>query len=145
MLLVHNGSAIRAGVLDAAIHTGATPTVIPAPAIRRYGDGRAGKLVVVKVVIEKVEHGFGLGYDFRYARHCYLIRSHLRLHRYTMIDSIAYYEGLLGGYICLANHPLLHSSFHYGRRKPHHMKSMPDYRDLQLSMHFLREQHSKNG
>ena len=35
-----------------------------------YGDGRAGKLVIIEVMVEKVEHGLGLGYDFRYAQHC---------------------------------------------------------------------------
>ena len=48
----------------------AAPAISSAPAVRRYGDGRAGKLVVVEVMVEKVEHGLGLGYDFRYAQHC---------------------------------------------------------------------------
>ena len=48
----------------------AAPAVGSAPAVRRYGDGRAGKLVVIEVMVEKVEHGLGLGYDFRYAQHC---------------------------------------------------------------------------
>ena len=48
----------------------AAPAVGSAPAVRRYGDGRAGKLVIVEVMVEKVEHGLGLGYDFRYAQHC---------------------------------------------------------------------------
>lgn len=48
----------------------AAPAVGSAPAIRRYGDGRAGKLAVVEMMVKKVEHGLGLGYDFRYAQHC---------------------------------------------------------------------------
>lgn len=48
----------------------AAPAVGSAPAVRRYGDGRAGKLVIIEVMVEKVEHGLGLGYDFRYAQHC---------------------------------------------------------------------------
>ena len=48
----------------------AAPAVGSAPAVRRYGDGRTGKLAVVEVMVEKVEHGLGLGYDFRYAQHC---------------------------------------------------------------------------
>ena len=58
---------LAAGLPD-FIH--AAPTVGSAPAVRRYGDGRAGKLAVVEVMVEKVEHGLGLGYDFRYAQHC---------------------------------------------------------------------------
>ena len=58
---------LTAGLPD-FIHT--VPTVGSAPAVRRYGDGRAGKLAVVEVMIAKVEHGLGLGYDFRYAQHC---------------------------------------------------------------------------
>ena len=48
----------------------AAPAIGTAPAVRRYGDGRAGKLAVVEMMVEKVEHGLGLGYDFRYAQHC---------------------------------------------------------------------------
>ena len=48
----------------------AAPAVGSAPAVRRYGNGRAGKFAVVEVMVEKVEHGLGLGYDFRYAQHC---------------------------------------------------------------------------
>lgn len=48
----------------------AAPAVGSAPAIRRYGDGRAGKLAVVEMMVKKVEHGLGIGYDFRYAQHC---------------------------------------------------------------------------
>ena len=48
----------------------AAPAVGPTPAVRRYGDGWAGKLVIIEVMVEKVEHGLGLGYDFRYAQHC---------------------------------------------------------------------------
>lgn len=48
----------------------AAPAVGSAPAVRRYGDGRAGKRVIIEVMVEKVEHGLGLGYDFRYAQHC---------------------------------------------------------------------------
>ena len=47
----------------------ATSSIGPTPTARQYGDGRAGKLVVVKVMVEKVEHDFGLGYDFKYAQH----------------------------------------------------------------------------
>ena len=48
----------------------AAPAIGTAPAVRRYGDGRACKLAVVEVMVEKVEHGLGLDYDFRYAQHC---------------------------------------------------------------------------
>ena len=58
---------LAAGLPD-FIH--AAPAVGSAPAVRRYGDGRAGKLVIIEVMVEKVEHGLGLGYDFRYAQHC---------------------------------------------------------------------------
>ena len=58
---------LAAGLPD-FIH--AAPAVGSAPAVRRYGDGRTGKLAVVEVMVEKVEHGLGLGYDFRYAQHC---------------------------------------------------------------------------
>ena len=56
-----------AGLLDFIY---AAPALGSAPAVRRYGDGRAGKLVIIEVMVEKVEHGLGLGYDFRYAQHC---------------------------------------------------------------------------
>ena len=58
---------LAAGLPD-FIHT--APAIGSAPAIRRYGDGRASKFAVVEVMVEKVEHGLGLGYDFRYAQHC---------------------------------------------------------------------------
>ena len=29
-----------------------------------------GRLTAIEVMVEKVEHGLGLGYDFRYAQHC---------------------------------------------------------------------------
>ena len=58
---------LAAGLPD-FIH--AAPAVGSAPAVRRYGDGRTGKLVIIEVMVEKVEHGLGLGYDFRYAQHC---------------------------------------------------------------------------
>ena len=47
----------------------AAPAVGPTPAVRRYGDGRTGKLAVVEVMVEKVEHGLGLGYDFGNTQH----------------------------------------------------------------------------
>ena len=58
---------LAAGLPD-FIH--AAPAVGPTPAVRRYGDGRACKLAVIEMMVEKVEHGLGLGYDFRYAQHC---------------------------------------------------------------------------
>ena len=58
---------LAAGLPD-FIHT--APAVGSAPAVWRYSDGRAGKLVIIEVMVEKVEHGLGLGYDFRYAQHC---------------------------------------------------------------------------
>lgn len=58
---------LAAGLPD-FIH--AAPAVGSAPAIRRYGDGRAGKLAAIEMMVENVEHSLGLGYDFRYAQHC---------------------------------------------------------------------------
>ena len=55
-----------AGLLDFIY---AAPAIGSAPAVRRYGDGRACKLVIIEVMVEKVEHGLGFGYDFRYAHH----------------------------------------------------------------------------
>ena len=57
---------LAAGLPD-FIH--AAPAVGSAPAIRRYGNGRAGKLAVVEVMVEKVEHGLGLGYDLGNTQH----------------------------------------------------------------------------
>ena len=45
------------------------PAIGSAPAIRRYGDGRAGQLAIVEVGVEEVEHGLGLGYDLRNTQH----------------------------------------------------------------------------
>lgn len=58
---------LAAGLPD-FIH--AAPAVGSAPAVRRYGDGRTGKLAVVEVMVEKVEHGLGLGYDLGNTQHC---------------------------------------------------------------------------
>lgn len=41
----------------------AAPAVSAAPVVGRYRDGRADQLVLVEMLIEQVEHGFGLGYD----------------------------------------------------------------------------------
>ena len=57
---------LAAGLPD-FIH--AAPAVGSAPAIRRYGNGRAGKLVIIEVMVEKVEHGLGLGYDLGNTQH----------------------------------------------------------------------------
>ena len=57
---------LAAGLPD-FIH--AAPAVGSAPAVRRYGDGRTGKLAVVEVMVEKVEHGLGLGYDLGNTQH----------------------------------------------------------------------------
>lgn len=51
----------------------AAPAVGSAPAVRRYGDGRAGKLVIIEVMVEKVEHGLGLGYDFGNTQHWWFL------------------------------------------------------------------------
>ena len=49
------------------IHT--APSIGTTPAIGRYGNGRADQLVIVEVLVEKVEHGFGLGYDLGNVNH----------------------------------------------------------------------------
>ena len=48
------------------------PAIGSAPAVRRYGDGRAGQLARVEVVVEEVEHGLGLGYDLGNIQHALL-------------------------------------------------------------------------
>lgn len=57
---------LAAGLPD-FIH--AAPAVGSAPAVRRYGDGRACKLAVVEMMVKKVEHGLGLGYDLGNTQH----------------------------------------------------------------------------
>ena len=47
----------------------AAPAVCATPVIGRYRDGRADQLVLVEVIIEQVEHGFGLGYDLGNVNH----------------------------------------------------------------------------
>ena len=47
----------------------ATPAVCAASVVGRYRDGRADQLILVEMLIEQVEHGFGLGYDFRNVDH----------------------------------------------------------------------------
>ena len=37
-----------------------------APAVRGYGDGRAGKRAMVEMCVEQVKHFLGFLYDFRY-------------------------------------------------------------------------------
>jgi hypothetical protein len=42
------------------------PAVSAAPSVRGYGDGRAGKLAMIEMLVEQVEHFLGFLYDFRY-------------------------------------------------------------------------------
>ena len=48
---------------------GMVPAKGPVPAVGRYRDGRADQLVVVEMVVAKVEHGLGLGYDLGNTQH----------------------------------------------------------------------------
>ena len=57
----------------------AAPTVCAAPVVGGYRDGRADQLVLVEMLVEQVEHGFGLGYDFGNVNHVWcLLESYLR-------------------------------------------------------------------
>lgn len=47
----------------------AAPAVCAAPVVGRYRDGRADQLILVEMLIEQVEHGFGLGYDLGNVNH----------------------------------------------------------------------------
>ena len=40
--------------------------VCATPAVRGYGDGRAGKFLIVKMFVEQVEHFLSFLYDFGY-------------------------------------------------------------------------------
>ena len=42
------------------------PAIRPAPSVRRYSDGWAVQLALVKMLVEQVEHFLGFSYDFRY-------------------------------------------------------------------------------
>lgn len=55
-----------------------TPAVCAASVVGRYRDGRADQLVLVEMLIEQVEHGFGLGYDLGNGNHGWcLLESYL--------------------------------------------------------------------
>lgn len=45
------------------------PAVCAASVVGRYSDGRADQLILVEMLIEQVEHGFGLGYDLGNVNH----------------------------------------------------------------------------
>ena len=47
----------------------AAPAVCTASIVGRYRDGRADQLILVEMLIEQVEHGFGLGYDLGNVNH----------------------------------------------------------------------------
>ena len=52
------------------------PAIRPAPSVRRYSDGRAVQLSLVKMLVEYVEHFLGFSYDFRYLQHgCGLLKD----------------------------------------------------------------------
>ena len=52
------------------------PAISPAPSVRRYSDGRAAQLALVKMLVEQVEHFLGFSYDFRYLQHgCVLLKD----------------------------------------------------------------------
>lgn len=54
------------------------PAIGSAPTIRRYGDGRAGQLARIEMVVEEVEHGLGLGYDLGNIQHLgFLLESYV--------------------------------------------------------------------
>ena len=56
----------------------AAPAVCAAPVIGRYSDGRADQLALVEMLIEQVEHGFGLGYDLGNIQHLgFLLESYV--------------------------------------------------------------------
>lgn len=56
----------------------AAPAVCAASVVGRYRDGRADQLVLVEMLIEQVEHGFGLGYDLGNVNHGWcLLESYL--------------------------------------------------------------------
>ena len=56
----------------------AAPAIRAASAVRRYRDGRANHFSVVEMGIEKVEHGFGFGYDLGNGNHSwYLLESYV--------------------------------------------------------------------
>ena len=55
-----------------------TPAIGSAPAVRRYGDGRAGQLAIIEVGVEQVEHGLSLGYDLGNVQHLgFLLESYV--------------------------------------------------------------------
>jgi len=49
------------------------PAIRPAPSVRRYSDGRAVHLALVKMLVEQVEHFLGFSYDFRYLQHGFVL------------------------------------------------------------------------
>ena len=52
------------------------PAISPAPSVRRYSDGRAAQLALVKMLVEQVEYILGSSYDFRYLQYdCVLLKD----------------------------------------------------------------------
>lgn len=52
------------------------PAIRPAPSVRRYSDGWAVQLALVKMLVEQVEHFLSFLYDFRYLQHdCVLLKD----------------------------------------------------------------------
>ena len=49
------------------------PAIRPAPSVRRYSDGWAVQLALVKMLVEQVEHFLGFSYDFRYLQHGFVL------------------------------------------------------------------------
>ena len=49
------------------------PAIGSASAIRRYRDGRTGHLARIEMVVKKVKHGLGFGYDLGNAQHCWFL------------------------------------------------------------------------
>ena len=45
------------------------PTVSPTPSVRGYGDRRVSQFIVIKMLVEQVDHFLGFLYYFRYLQH----------------------------------------------------------------------------
>ena len=61
------------------------PAISPAPSVRRYSDGRAAQLALVKMLVEQVEHFLGF---FTISDICSMIASSLKICFISVSDSL---------------------------------------------------------
>ncbi len=66
------------------------PTVSPTPSVRGYGDRRASQFIVIKMLVEQVEHFLGFPYDFRYLQH-----DRVLLKRYVLFSVSERFENAM--------------------------------------------------